>query len=40
MPAPLDDPALFQPRMVLFNRSRPDWVVLPPGLTVHDTMPG
>lgn len=35
----LDDPAFFRPTMALFGRDRPDWAVLPPGLTVFDTMP-
>lgn len=35
----LDDPASFRPTMALFGRDRPDWAVLPPGLTVFDTMP-
>ena len=35
----LDDPSCFKPTMVLFNRDRPDWVVLPEGLTVFETMP-
>ncbi|CAN5182187.1 GFA family protein [soil metagenome] len=36
----LDDPSLFHPTMAIFNRDRPDWAVLPPGLTVFETMPG
>ena len=35
----LDDPAFFRPTMALFDRDRPDWAVLPPGLTVFHTMP-
>ena len=35
----LDDPAIFKPTMVIFNRDRPDWVVLPEGLKVFDTLP-
>ena len=35
----LDDPAFFRPTMAIFNRDRPDWVLLPPGLTTFDTMP-
>ena len=35
----LDDPSLFRPRIENFDRDRPDWVVLPPGVTVFDTMP-
>lgn len=36
----LDDPSLFEPSMALFTRDRPAWVVLPPGLTLFETMPG
>ena len=36
----LDDPSRFRPAIALFNRDRPDWAVLPPGLTVFETMPG
>ena len=36
----LDDAALFQPEMAIFARDRPDWVVMPEGLTVFETMPG
>ncbi len=36
----LDDPTLFRPAIAIFNRDRPDWALLPPGLTVFDTMPG
>ena len=36
----LDDATLFQPKIAIFNRDRPDWAPLPPGLTVFDTMPG
>ncbi len=36
----LDDPAVFVPAIAIFDRDRPDWVVLPPGLTVFATMPG
>ena len=35
----LDDPSLFRPTMALFERDRPDWVILPDGLTVFATMP-
>ena len=35
----LDDASLFEPKVAIFNRSRPSWVPLPPGLTVFDTMP-
>lgn len=36
----LDDPTVFKPTMLLFNRDRPDWVVVPDGVTVFETMPG
>ena len=36
----LDDAALFQPTMAIFNQSRPAWVPLPEGLTVFEDMPG
>ena len=36
----IDDPSKFQPTIAIFNRDRPDWVILPPGLTVFETMPG
>ena len=35
----LDDPSGFQPKVVIFARDRPAWVVLPPGLRLFDTMP-
>jgi hypothetical protein len=35
----LDDPSAFRPTTVIFARSRPAWAVIPPGLTVFDTMP-
>jgi len=35
----LDEPAHFNPTMVLFERDRPDWVVLPSGLATFHTMP-
>ena len=35
----LDDPSFFQPTIALFDRDRPDWAVLPPGLAVFATMP-
>jgi hypothetical protein len=35
----LDDPSVFKPSIVIFNRDRPDWVVLSPGLKVFETMP-
>ncbi len=36
----LDDPAHFQPTMAIFNRDRPAWAPLPPGLAVFEAMPG
>lgn len=35
----LDDPSLFKPRMAIFGRDRPDWALLPDGVTVFETMP-
>ena len=35
----LDNPNLFKPTLALFDRDRPDWVILPDGLTVFATMP-
>jgi len=35
----LDDPSWFRPSIVIFARDRPAWVVLPPQLTVYDTLP-
>lgn len=35
----LDDPAQFQPKIAIFNKDRPNWVPLPPGLKVFETMP-
>ena len=35
----LDDPGLFEPTMLLFERDRPDWVIPPDGLTRFSTMP-
>jgi hypothetical protein len=36
----LDDPAVFRPRIAIFGRDRPEWVPLPQGVTVFETMPG
>ena len=36
----LDDPSLFSPRIAIFNRDRPAWAELPPGVAVFETMPG
>ncbi len=35
----LDDKSLFHPKIAIFARSRPDWAVIPPGLTVFEEMP-
>ncbi len=35
----LDVAAAFRPTMAIFNRDRPAWAPLPPGLTVFETMP-
>jgi hypothetical protein len=35
----LDDPSAFRPNIAIFNRDRPAWVALPPGLKVFDTLP-
>jgi hypothetical protein len=36
----LDEPGLFNPTIALFLRDKPDWVPLPTGLAVFDTLPG
>jgi len=36
----LDDPSLFRPTMAIFTRDKPDWVQMPPGLEVFETLPG
>jgi hypothetical protein len=36
----LDEPRLFNPTTALFLRDKPDWVPLPNGLAVFETMPG
>lgn len=36
----LDDPSAFRPRIAIFTRNRPEWAVIPPGLTLFDAMPG
>jgi hypothetical protein len=36
----LDDPSFFKPSIAIFNRDRPAWVPLPPGVKVFETMPG
>ena len=32
----LDDPSLFHPTVAIFTRDRPNWAVLPPGLTIFE----
>jgi hypothetical protein len=36
----LDDASAFEPTMAIFTRDRPDWVPLPEGVQVFETMPG
>jgi len=36
----LDDPTSFRPRIAIFTRDRPEWAVIPPGLTVFERLPG
>jgi hypothetical protein len=36
----LDDPSRFRPTMAIFAREKAPWVVIPPGLTVFDGLPG
>ena len=36
----LDDASRFRPRMAIFTRDRPEWAVIPEGLTVFEGMPG
>ncbi|HLK24162.1 MAG TPA: GFA family protein [Caulobacteraceae bacterium] len=36
----LDDPSRFEPTMAIFLRDKPDWVILPEGLALFETMPG
>ena len=36
----LDDPSHFKPTIAIFASQRPQWVPLPPGLTVFERMPG
>jgi len=35
----LDDPTAFKPAIGIFLRDKPDWVVVPPGLTMFDGKP-
>jgi hypothetical protein len=36
----LDEPEIFHPTIALFLRDKPDWVPLPVGVTLYETMPG
>jgi hypothetical protein len=36
----LDDPSSFQPKVAIFTHGRPDWAVVPPGLTIFERAPG
>jgi hypothetical protein len=35
----LDDTSLFKPTMAIMTKFKPDWVILPPGLTMFEAMP-
>lgn len=35
----LDNPTVFRPQVAIFNKDRPLWVGLPPGVAVHEAMP-
>jgi len=35
----LDDPSLFKPSIAIFTRGRPEWAVIPEGLTVFERLP-
>ena len=35
----LDDTALFRPSMAIMTKFKPDWVILPPGITQFEAMP-
>jgi hypothetical protein len=36
----LDAPSAFEPKIAIFLRDKAPWVILPPGLTEFDTLPG
>lgn len=36
----LDDPAAFHPDVAIFTKNRPDWAIIPPGLTIFEGAPG
>jgi hypothetical protein len=31
---------VFKPGIAIFARQRPDWAIIPPGLTIYQDMPG
>jgi hypothetical protein len=35
----LDDPWSFRPQIAIFTRNRPPWAVIPPELSIFDTVP-
>ena len=35
----LDDPTQFAPKIAIFAKGRPEWAMIPPGLTVFEAMP-
>jgi hypothetical protein len=35
----LDDPSSFRPTIAIFTRNRPVWALVPPDLTMFETMP-
>ncbi len=35
----LDDPSLFQPGVAIMTKFKPDWVILPEGITTFEAMP-
>ncbi|MDO8289448.1 MAG: GFA family protein [Parvibaculum sp.] len=35
----LDDPTGFKPKIAIFTAGRPDWAVIPEGLTVFERLP-
>jgi len=36
----LDEPSLFKPAIAIFVRDKPDWVLIPTGLELFETLPG
>jgi hypothetical protein len=35
----LDDPSLFVPTLAIFTKGRPDWAMIPAGLSVFEGLP-